>query len=257
MKKERTIEFINDGMNCSVIDDIAILTISGNIFDYLLNIELDNEMLEWFDVIEDSKLKGVLFLCEKGSFCEANYAKFLSEVTGVEITPDKPVEVSKFVKTNARALQINMIINFICKSTNLRKVVITAMQGDIVTPFFGTSLASDFRFVDEKTVFRLTHHKYGVHPSGALPFFLPKYLNHSQATEYLLLGGEITAKQALEMKLVNEVFPVNDFKDMCLERAKDICRMSLQYIKTTKALSGTYKNELNQYFQFESNYLFS
>jgi len=257
MKKINSIEFENEGLSCTVIDDIAVLKMSRNIFDYLLNIEHDTEMLEWFDLVEQSKARGILAISESECYGEKNYAKFLSEASGKDITPEHPAEITKFAKSDIRAIEINMLMNYIRKIVNFNKIFISGIQGEIVTPFIGLSLASDFRFVDESTVLLLTHSKYSLHPSGALPFFLPKYIGHGKAMEYLIKGGKITAEEALQLNIVNAVLPSQNFYEKCLDEAKQICKLSLQYVRATKHLSYNFKNELNKYFDLESNYMFS
>lgn len=257
MKKINSVEFESQGLSCTVVDDIAVLKMSCNIFDYLLNIEHDTEMLEWFDIVEKSKARGILAISESECYGEKNYAKFLSDASGKEITPDHPEEITKFAKSDIRAIEINMLMNFIRKIINFNKVFVSGIQGEVVTPFFGMSLASDFRFVDETTVFLLTHSKYLLHPSGALPFFLPRYIGHGKAMEYLIKGGKITAEEAFNLNLVNAVLPTKDFYEKCLNETKNICKLSLQYVRATKHLSYSFKNDLNRYFDLESNYMFS
>lgn len=173
MNKIKSVEFENKGLSCTVVDDIAVLKLSCNIFDHLLNIDFDTEMLAWFDLVEQSKVKGVLSISESECYGEKNYVKFLSDASGKEINHEHPEEIKKFAKSEIRAIEINMLMNFIRKIINFNKIFVSAMQGEIVTPFFGLSLASDFRYIDSQTTFLLTHSKYSLHPSGGLPFFLP------------------------------------------------------------------------------------
>ena len=257
MKKIKEVEFENEGLSCKVIDDIAVLRLSCNIFDYLLNIEYDTEMLEWFDLVEKSRTRGILTISENNCYGEKNYVRFLSDAAGKELDPEHPEEVKKFAKSDIRAIEINMLMNFIRKIISFKKIFVTALQGEVVTPFFGMALAADFRFVDKNSTFLLTHSKYSLHPSGGLPFFLPRYLGQAKAIEYLIKGGRITAEEALQMNLVNNVFTHEEFFEKCLYETKELTRLGLSYVKTTKSLIYSYSKDLDKYFDIESNFLYS
>jgi enoyl-CoA hydratase/carnithine racemase len=72
----------------------------------------------------------------------------------------------------------------------------------------GASLAADFRFASENTVLALCHLKLGVHPAGALPYFLPKYVNYANVYNILFSGKNISADEALEFRVEStEYFP--------------------------------------------------
>jgi len=255
MKNEISIEFERPGIRCDIEGNIAILTLSCDIYKILLDLEIGSQIFDWYDAVEQSELKGVLIINEPECLGEKCYTSFLSDVAGLEITPDNPVGITKFMKENVRAVEINMLSNFIHKTAIFSKIIVTALQGDIVSPFFGASLTSDFRYVNEETIIKLTHNKYGLHASGALPFFLPKFFKRTKAMEYLLLGGEINAEAAYKMDLVNEILPSKNFRQNCIEKTNEICKMSLQYVKTTKALAGTYKDDLEKYLMLESSYI--
>ena len=79
-----------------------------------------------------------------------------------------------------------MIDRIILRLIELKKITYIGLQGEVVTPFFGASLSFDFRFASRDMCFSLAHSQYGLHASGALPFFLPRFLQYSQAIEIIL-----------------------------------------------------------------------
>jgi 2-(1,2-epoxy-1,2-dihydrophenyl)acetyl-CoA isomerase len=94
--------------------------------------------------------------------------------------------------------------------------------------------------------------KYGLHPSGALPFFLPRYLGYSKAKEILFKCEKITAQEAFDLGLINMIFPVVDFENHCLNEIEKICHLDTRVIHATKLLGSFSRVELRNYFDIES-----
>lgn len=258
MKKQISIEFKREGLECSVDDNIAILNLTSDAFETLTNVDKDQDIFDWFNTVEENPAIGaILVLNEPNSLGNQAYNKFLSEISGKQIDTNNPEAITKFQKAQIRAIEINMLMNYIKRIVDFKKVFVAGLRGDIVTPFFGLSLAADLRFVDESTVFSLSHMKYSIHPSGALPFFLPRYVGHGKAVEYLLSGGDISANDAKQLGLVNKIIPAENFVCVCINETRKLLKLSKQYVKVTKTLLNFYKSDLTKYFEIESNYLFS
>lgn len=258
MKKEvNQIEFETEEFQSYIDKPLAILKLKCNAYESIANISRTRDILPWFDRIENhSELKGVLVLHDAGCLGGKAYNEFLSNIAGKEIDEKSPTVISKFDKSEIRAIEINMLVNFIQRIINFKKLFAVGLRGEIATPFFGLSLAADFRFVTEDLVFLLSHIKYGLHPSGALPYFLPKYIDQSKAVEYLFRGGRINCEEAKKMKLINETFSSDTFEKDCIAELKSICDMDTQVIKSTKSLLYGDTAHLEKYFEMEGNFLY-
>ena len=147
--------------------------------------------------------KLLLLINERCCFSEKEYSEFINSISGKGIGSGKE---------KIRLRQINILNRFIMEMMNFKKLVISCLSGNIVTPFFGASLSADFRFASEDMVFSLSHLKLKVHPSGALPYFLPKYVGFSKANELLFSDREISAKEALKLGLVNKILITDNFE---------------------------------------------
>lgn len=258
MKKSvQSIEFEREGLSCSVKENIAVMNLTCGAFESLANAEKDMEILDWFDLVEASEsVKGVLIINKKDCLGEQAYNDFLSELAGKKLDINNPEAIRKFEKSQARAIEINMLMNFIRRIVTFNKIFIIGLRGNIVTPFLGMSLAMDFRIIDQDTTFSFSHVKYSLHPSGALPFFLPKYIGQGRAVEYMLEGGRINADEALNLGIANKIIAVDSFEEICIKEAVRLCSLNPQYVKITKSLVYNYINELNKFFDLESNYIF-
>lgn len=257
MKQPARIEFEYDNIKSYVVDSLAVIKLSCNAFGTISNLDDANKILPWFDAVEQHEsLKGVLAINEKDCLGEEAYEKFLSDITGRDISKEGNKEITKFEKSEVRAIEINTLVNLIRKVLQFKKIFITAINGEIVTPFFGINLASDFRLGSQDMKILFSHVKYGIHPSGILPLMLPKYLNRQLATKYLLQGGKISGDKAVELNLVNEILPVDNFEDRCVQKSKEYLFSGVNFIKSTKSLLNRNMKEFEEYVQIEANYTY-
>ncbi|MFA7287772.1 MAG: enoyl-CoA hydratase/isomerase family protein [Melioribacteraceae bacterium] len=251
------IGFELDGMIGYTEGNLGILRITKNVFNLLSSTERNSDLLPWFDELEqNNEIKGVMIINEGDCFGPKEYSKFLSSISGIEMDENIPHLITKFIRSDIRAIEINMLVNIVRKVSHFNKIFITAFRGGIVTPIFGTALAADFRLTSENSYFSLSHAKYGLHASGALPFFLPKYMSIGKATEYLINGGDISALDALNLWIVNEVFRENEFEAKCFDFARTTCDKPLNYIRSSKALIHCYNRDLERFLENESNFLY-
>lgn len=247
------VEFNTNEFSCVVENDVAILTVKGNAFKGISSVKRNSDIIPWFDKIENSSdVRGILILNEKEAFSENSYKEFLSEIIGDSFNFGNFTEIPKFIKNEIRAREITIIGNMLRKLINLKKIVISGISGDIVTPFFGLALASDFRFASSETNFVLSHIKYRLHPSGALPFFLPRFLCHSKVVDLLFRGTKVDAPTLKKLGLISEYFSESEFIEKTKSEAFEICKVSLNVVQSTKKLLYRHKSDLEDYLSIES-----
>jgi len=147
MEHLKNIEFTNSEFNCEIENDVAILTIKGNAFNSVSSVARNTDIIPWFDKVEQSEnVRGVLVLNENEAMSEKAYNEFLAEIIGSDFDPQNPKEISRFTKNEIRTREITILGNIIRKIISFKKLLIIGINGDIVSPFFGLSLAADFRF---------------------------------------------------------------------------------------------------------------
>ena len=250
------IEFNTNEFSCVVENNVAVLTIKGNAFKSISSVARNLDIIPWFDEVENSpNVRGILILNEKESMGENAYIDFLKEIIGEEFNYENPKETPRFVKNEIRVREITILGNIIRKLLNFKKIIISGINGDIVSPFFGLALISDFRFTSSNTNFILSHIKYRLHPSGALPFFLPRYLCHSKVVDILFRGDKLSAPELKKLGLINDYYDESEFIEKTKAEATEICKVSLNVVKSTKKLLYGYKNDLEKYLEIESEFM--
>jgi len=237
-----------------VEEDIAVIKVKCNVFNAITDLSESGKLISFFTIAErNSDIKALLILNEGGCLNEEQYENFLMQLSEKEKSKhtdenDKPV-----FEGIDRTRQINVLNRVITQLVEFKKISVMAHQQNVVTPFFGSGLAADFRFATEDMSYSLTHLKHGIHPSGALPFFLPKYVGIGRATDILFNRRTIDAREAKELGLVNEIFPVEGFEKRCLQEIHKLCKLDQRVIHTTKLLLHYTREDLHEYFDTESS----
>ncbi len=250
------IEFNTPEFECVVENNLAVLTIKGNAFKSISSVERNLDIIPWLDKVNSSPhVRGILILNEKEAMSENAYVEFLKDVIGDEFNQEYPKETPRFAKNQIRAREINILGNLIRKLLSFQKIIISGIDGDIVSPFFGLALLSDFRFTSSNTNFVLSHIKYRLHPSGALPFLLPRYLCHSKVVDILFRGDKLSAPELKSLGLINEFYDETEFIKKVKAEANEICKVSFNVVTSTKKLLYGYKKDLEDYLSLESEFM--
>jgi 2-(1,2-epoxy-1,2-dihydrophenyl)acetyl-CoA isomerase len=101
--------------------------------------------------------------------------------------------------------------------------------------------------------FSPAHCRHGLHPTGALPFFLPRYVGQGKAAEIILKGEPLGAADALELGLVTEVLPADDFERRCVKALQPWCELPGEVILSSKLLlNHANRIGLKRYFDTEA-----
>ncbi len=120
------------------------------------------------------------------------------------IESGKPVLLGEVVKR-----KYNPIVRSIRKT---EKPVIAAVNGVTAGAGLGLALACDLRAASDKATFHEAFIKAGLVPDSGTSFWLTRILGLGKAMEVGLLGEPIDATKALNLGLVNWVFPDETFR---------------------------------------------
>jgi 2-(1,2-epoxy-1,2-dihydrophenyl)acetyl-CoA isomerase len=258
MAKQAVIEFENDDIQMSIDDHLAIVKILSknpwlNLFTDLEKTEEINQLYQ--RVEKDDSIKGLLFLNNPDCFDESAYINFLAEISGKDVDTFRFRKFSDFEHEVDRAREIVVTQQFILRMAGYRKLTFSGSLGNVSTPFIGAGMSLDFRFASRGDYFTFPHIKFGLHPTGALPFWLPYYVNKSKVDEILFSGRDLSVEEAMELGIIHQVFPGEGFHERCIAEAKSISDISRTTIRLTKELRQDYRKELNKYFTTEKKFV--
>lgn len=143
-------------------------------------------------------------------------------------------------------------------ATNIRecsKVVVIALQGEVVTPFLGASLLCDYRVAADSTVFRYRAYEFGMPPGGALAYLLPAYIGFGRASELLLDGRDVGADEALALGMVSQVVPADGLEAAALDVARRAAAKPPQAVAAVKALLTQGLVGLSAHYDLETSFI--
>ncbi|MBN1339110.1 MAG: enoyl-CoA hydratase/isomerase family protein [Bacteroidales bacterium] len=237
-----------------VQDEIAFIKIGKGAFELITDLNQSDKLIRFIDSLDqNNSVKCLIVFNDAESLSDLEYDRFIGGVLQKRDSAEGDLAPC-FGDKRARFREINILNTLIRHLAGLQIIVFAGIQGTVVTPFFGASLVADFRIAAENAVFSLAHNKYGLHPSGGLPFFLSNMLHHSKALE-VQLRDRIDANEAYELGLVNLIVPDDKFEERLIGEAKKYSALSFCTIRDTKRLTNFSRKSINKYFEFEAGLL--
>jgi len=117
-----------------------------------------------------------------------------------------------------------------------KKPLVAAVGGIAIGVGTTMLLHFDLVYAGQNAQFRLPFVNLGLCPEAASSFLLPSLIGHQHASELLLLGEFFSAVKALEIGLVNAVYPDSEFIDKAYAQAQKLAQQPPASVRLTKAL---------------------
>ena len=95
-------------------------------------------------------------------------------------------------------------------------------------------LACDLTLASERTRIAITHVRFGLSMDAAASWLLPRFVGEKAAKELALTGRMVESDEALDLGLVNHVYPVDEFEaraDEVIDRLGRGPPLALRHIK--------------------------
>ena len=144
---------------------------------------------------------------------------------------------------------------FIIRIIESKKFFISVGCGEMILQDFNVALACDYRIIADDTVIHKPYLDLGLVPKGGGAYFFEKRLGHARASEILLSDKTMSAREALELGLTNEVAPHEALEDTALEKARYFSQKPAASLIGTKELLNYFLKDLEEYLDFENRTL--
>jgi 2-(1,2-epoxy-1,2-dihydrophenyl)acetyl-CoA isomerase len=249
MRQANGFEFEDGSLKAYLSDGIGVVRIQADSFIGLTDLAESGRFLALFHEAEvNSQVRALLLLGRPGSFADGEYEKFICHEEAVLGQPGQ----STHLKTQV-IRHINILNRVVTQIADFKKILAFGLQQSVVTPIFGASLAADFRFASRDMFYSPAHCRHGLHPTGALPYFLPRYVGQGKAAEILFKGEPLAAAAALELGLVTAVLPADDFERRCIQALLPWSGLPGEVILSSKLLlNHANRLGLKRYFDTEA-----
>ncbi len=161
----------------------------------------------------DSAIRCVVVRGSGGIFCsgaDLKYIRARGELTDFEYLQPEAVSQERGFGQSFKAI-LEYLHSAISEIKRAPKPFIAAVDGVAAAGGFGIAMACDLVFASESATFEWAYHKTGLTGAESSTFFLPRLLGLRKAMELVLLNPRLTGRDAVELGLVNRVFPDEEF----------------------------------------------
>ena len=142
------------------------------------------------------------------------------------------------------------------KLAEIDKPVIAAVNGLASGAGVDVSLQCDIRFAARSASFRISYTAFGLVPGNGGTYFLPRIVGEAKALELFWSAQPITAEEALNIGMVNQVFDDAEFMERSLEFAHNIAsRAPLAMNLVKRAVRQSLAMDLNTHLDMVSSHM--
>src|SRR5262245_43697391 len=179
-------------------DGIATITLNRPEVYNALDLQLATEFHDAIVTCSEDEAVRVVVVTGRGrAFCAGGDVKgFVEQLE----------HIGKHVKLLTLALHAA-----VSRMVRMRKPTITAVNGVAAGGGMSLSLAGDLIVATESARFTMAYTQIGASPDGSSSFFLPRLVGVKRALELTFLNRVLSAREAMEWGLVNEVFADEQF----------------------------------------------
>jgi 2-(1,2-epoxy-1,2-dihydrophenyl)acetyl-CoA isomerase len=123
------------------------------------------------------------------------------DLTAFHEALDKPSAARALVETVHQAIEGLAVAPFI---------VVASLHGPVAGAGLSIALAADLAIASDDATFNLAYAQIGTSPDCGATWTLPRLVGPRRALEIALLSDTITARQALDLGLINRIVPAGD-----------------------------------------------
>lgn len=229
-----------EAINFEMDGAVAVITLNRPDNANSLNAQMSEELLKAATHCDsDSSIRAVVFTGAGKMFSAGgDLPAFHAEGEGMSeymryATAGLHAAVSRFARMNAPFL--------------------VAVNGVAAGAGFSMAISGDLVFASEKAVFTEAYTKAGVSPDGSSTWFLPRLVGKVKAMQLILLNDVLTASQAHEWGLVNEVLPADDLMPRVMEVAQQLANgPTLAYGEAKRLVADSLSNGLETQMEMET-----
>ena len=162
----------------------------------------------------------------------------------------------KLSKSGLRIGEDEFILSFVAELSSSKKILIAGLKGSCVGIGITMVLPFDIRVAETNALLSFPFIKLGILPGLASTYFLPALVGTNKAKEIILNNAKLTADEAKEIGLVNEVVEVNNSETRINELAYSMGEINQKILfAAKKAFQVNLEEEVQNAIKREKNLL--
>lgn len=132
----------------------------------------------------------------------------------------------------------------VSKLLNAPFPTIAAINGVVAGAGMGLAMATDLAVAVDTAVFTMAYTGIGVSPDGSSTFFLPRLVGTRRAMELILTNRVLSAAEALDLGIVNQVVPEDGFDAAVANLSSKLAQgPTLAYVRARELLASSFAND--------------
>ena len=162
----------------------------------------------------------------------------------------------KLSKSGLRIGEDEFISSFVAELSASKKILIAGLKGSCVGIGITMVLPFDIRVAETNALLSFPFIKLGILPGLASTYFLPALVGTNKAKEIILNNAKLTADEAKEIGLVNEIVEVNNSETRINELAYSMGEINQKILfAAKKAFQVNLEEEVQNAIKREKNLL--
>jgi 2-(1,2-epoxy-1,2-dihydrophenyl)acetyl-CoA isomerase len=179
---------------------------------------------------EDANIRAVMITGNGPAFCSGGDIRQMMEAVL------RDGHAGSFLKTLTVSLHATT-----ATMVHMAKPVITAVHGAAAGAGFSLALAGDLVLAADNARFTVAYTAIGLAPDGSSTFTLPRLIGAKRALELMYTNRPLSAAEAKELGIVNQVFPAARFAQLARDFAVSLANgptIALGHAKKLVTLSA-------------------
>jgi 2-(1,2-epoxy-1,2-dihydrophenyl)acetyl-CoA isomerase len=221
-------------------DGVATLTLNRPKAANSIDIPLARELMDAAIACDDDPATRALILTGAGPmFCAGGDLRSFAEA-GLAIS-SRLKELTAYLHAA------------ISRLTRMNAPVIAAVNGMAAGAGFSLAIAADFTLASDAAGFVMAYTNAGLVPDGSSTFFLPRRIGDRRTRELMLTNRKLSAAEALDWGLVNQVVPADELMAAATKLATTLAAGPTRSFGATKALlNETFEHGLETQMELEA-----
>ena len=205
--------------------------------------DMGDEIINAFRIANsDQNIKAISFLGKGDSFCSGADRDYL---TGNQLS-----------KSGLKIGEDEFIKSFVLEISQSNKILIAGLHGSCVGIGITMVLPFDIRIAEPNAKISFPFLKLGILPGLASTYFLPSLVGISKAKEIILTNANLSAQEAKEIGLINEVVNKDNLDNAITEIALSFDEIDLNtLISAKKAFNPNLEEKVQDAINNERNLL--
>ena len=148
-------------------------------------------------------------------------------------------DVNGFVTSEADSSQGRPSQDLMHALNESKKPIVAAISGLAIG--IGTTLLfhCDLVYASRECFLQMPFTRLGLCPEAGSSYLLPRQIGHQRASEMLLLGDRMSAEQARDYGVLNEVLDQAEYLDYAMTKARQLAALPADSVQTSKRLIKT------------------